>query len=254
MSRFIDKLNQVSQAAQPIGFRPTPSAPGKPRMQLVASLAQADVDNLAGQLAGADAGLLRISEPGSMIKALEGMCQTAADIPWGGWLEGVGSEGVKQAVEAGADFVVFSAATSLAVLQGDEVGKVLEVETSLSEGLLAAVNNLPVDVVLIAGQSEGYSLTWQNLMLFQYFADSLTKPLLVTIPPEITARELQVLWEAGVSGVVVELIGEPPEGILAALRQKIDELTLTLRRRNGKTKALLPQIGGEADITTEDDD
>ena len=252
MSRFIDKLNQVSQAIQPIGFKAAQSVSGKPRMQLIASLAQINV----GSLAGADAGLLRISKLSSGAKTLEKMCQVASDIPWGGWLREVGSEGLKQVVKAGCDFVVFSAAnTSLAVLQDDEVGKILEVETSLSEGLLRAVNELSVDAVLIAGEQEReYPLTWHHLMLFQYLAGLLTKPLLVSIPSNVTANELQALWEAGVSGVVVELGGEQPGERLAALRREIDKLTLPPSRKGEKARALLPHIGGETGITTEDEE
>ena len=259
MSRFIDKLNHVSLAvSQPLGFRTAQSISEKPRMQLIASLAQVEVNSLADSLAGADAGLLRISKPGSGAKTLQKMCRAVPDIPWGGWLGEVDSGGIKELVKAGGDFVVFSAAnTPLAMLQDDEVGKVLEVETSLSEGLLRAINELPVDAVLIAGQQEkGYSLTWHHLMLFQHLANSITKPLLVSIPSSITADELQVLWEVGVNGVVIEAEAEQAGERLAAIRQKIDKLTMPAIRDGGKMQALLPYIGGEAeaDVAAEDDE
>lgn len=257
MSRFIDKLSQVSQAIfQPIGFKAAQSVSEKPRIQLIASLAQVNVGSLADYLAEADAGLLRISELSSGAKTLKELCQVASDIPWGGWLRDVGGGGVKQLVKAGCDFVVFSAAnTSLTVLQDDEVGKVLEVEASLSEGLLRAVNELSVDAVLIAGEQERkYSLTWHDLMRFQYFADLLTKPLLVAIPSNVTANELQALWGAGVNGVVVEVGGKQPGERLAALRREIGKLTLPPSRKKGKAKALLPHIGKETAITPEDEE
>ena len=48
MSRFIDELNQVSQAApQSMGFRKAQSASVKPRMLLIASLPGANIDGLA---------------------------------------------------------------------------------------------------------------------------------------------------------------------------------------------------------------
>ncbi len=225
-------------------------------MQLIASLAQVGVNSLADSLSGADAGLLRISKPGSGAKTLQKMCRAVPDIPWGGWLGDVGSGGIKELVKAGGDFVVFSAAnTPLAILQDDQVGKVLEIETSLSEGLLRAVNELPVDAVLIAGQQEkGYSLTWHHLMLFQHVADLITKPLLISIPSSITADELQVLWEVGVNGVVIETEAEQAGERLAAIRQKIDKLTLPAIRKGGDMKALLPHIGEEADAAIEDDE
>lgn len=256
MSRFIDKLNQVSQAAsQPIGFKRVKSISEKSRMQLIASLAQVDVESLADSLAGADAGLLRISELGAEAKTLKKMRQAVSDIPWGVWLGDVGSGGIKQLVKAGVDFVVFSATdTPLAIIQDNEVGKVLEVETSLSEGLLRAINQLSVDAVLVAGEPEKEcSLTWHHLLLFQHLADVITKPLLVSIPWGITAKELQVLWEAGVNGVVVETGGKPPGERLAAIRREIDKITFSPTRKRGKAKALLPHIGREMDTVAEEE-
>jgi len=257
MSRFIDELNQVLQAVpQPIGFRAAQPVSEKPKMQLIASLAQANVEDLARYVTGANAGLLRIPKLSSGAKTLQKASQAVSHIPWGGWLGDSGQEGIKQIAKAGWDFVVFPAAnTSLAILQIDEVGKILEVEVSLSEGLLRAVNELPVDAVLIAGeQKREYVLTWHHLMLFRRFADLLTKPLLVFIPSKVTANELQTLWEAGVNGVVVKVGVEQPAGRLQELRQTIDKLTLQSQHKWRKAEALLPHIGGETDIVTEEEE
>jgi len=256
VSRFIDRLNQLSQAVpQPMGFRTVQPVSPKPKILLIASLAQANVDGLANYVAGADAGLLSISKLSSGAETLHEICQAVSDIPWGGWLRGGDQEVIKQIVKAGCDFVVFPAAnTSLAIPQDDEVGKILQVEVSLSEGLLRAVDELPVDAVLITGEQErDYFLTWHHLMLFQHFADLLTKPLLVCVPSNVTANELQALWEAGVAGVVVEVGVEPPTGKLNKLRQAIDKLTFPPRKR-AKAEALLPHISGEARIVTEEEE
>ena len=156
MSRFIDKLSQVSQAVpQSMGFRAAQTVPPKPKMLLVASLAQADVDNLADYVAGADAGLLHISASSPRAGNLKKICQAMSDIPWGGWIGDIGSARIKQVAEAGFDFVVFPAAsTPLAILQSDKMGRVLQVEASLTEGLLRAVDELPVDAVFIASEQE----------------------------------------------------------------------------------------------------
>ncbi len=253
MSRFIDKLNQVSRAVpQPVGFRTTQPVSRKPKILLVAGLAQANVEDLVDYVAGADAGLLHISELSSGAKTLQKISQAVPDIPWGGWLRGSGRGEIKQMVKVGCDFVVFPAAnTSLAIFQGDEVGKILEVESSLSEGLLRAVDELPVDAVLIASErGEGYFLTWHHLMLFQHFADLLTKPLLVFIPLSVTASELQALWEAGVDGVVVEVEVGQPAGRLKELRQVIDKIVFPSPRKPGKARALLPHLGWETSVVT----
>jgi len=154
-------------------------------------------------------------------------------------------------METGCDFVVFPASTALATPQDDEIGKILQVEASLGEGLLKAVNELPVDAVLIADEPEKERfLTWHRLMLFQRFADLLTKPLLITAPLNVTANELQVLWKTGVDGAVVEVgIGEPV-GSLEELRKVIDKLTFPARKRE-KAEALLPHTGEETSPVTE---
>ncbi|MFC2016393.1 hypothetical protein ACFLUF_01640, partial [Chloroflexota bacterium] len=132
-----------------------------------------------------------------------------------------------------------------------EVGRILEVEASLGEGLLRAANELPIGAVLIAGeQREDYSLTWQHLLLFRRFADLLTKPLLVSVPSNVTAGELQALWEAGVEGVVVEVTVEQPQDRLKELRQVIDKLPFPSPRQREKTEALLPRISPESSIVT----
>jgi len=253
MSRFIDKLNRLSRAEpQPIGFRATQLASPKPKIQLVASLAQESVESLVDHTAGADAGLLRITKLSSGAKTLQQISQAVSDIPWGGWLKDSSPGGIKQMTKAGCDFIVFPATnTPLAILQNDKVGKILEVEASLSEGLLRAANELPIDAVLIASeQREGYSLTWQHLMLFQRFADLLTKPLLVSIPPKVTAGELQAIWEAGVDGVVTEVTVEQPQDRLKELRQIIDKLAFPSPRKREKREPLLPYIGKEPSMET----
>ena len=257
MSRFIDKLNQLSRAeAQPIGFRTNQPASPKPKIQLVASLAQESVENLAGYLAGADAGLLRMSEISSDTKIIQNISQAMSDIPWGGWLQGSSQGEIGQMMKAGCDFVVFPATgTPLAMLQNVEVGKILEVEASLNEGLLRTANEMPIDAVLIASeQKEDYFLAWQHLMLFQRFANLLTKPLLVSIPSNVTAGELQALWVAGVDGVVIEVKVGQPQGRLKELRQVIDKLPFPAPRRREKAEPLLPRIGREASIVTEEEE
>jgi len=257
MSRFIDKLNQVSRVVpQSMGFMKAQPVSEKPKILLIASLAGAGVGGLADYVVGADAGLLRIPKLSSGAKTLKEMSQAAPDIPWGGWLRNIDQDGIKQMAKAGCDFVVFPAAnTPLALLQNDEIGKILEVEPSLSEGLLRAVNELSIDAVLIAGEQEGeYFLTWHHLMLFQRFADLLTKHLLASIPSNVTANELQALWEAGVDGVVIEVGAGQPVERLKELRQTIDKLVFPSQRKRGKAEALLPHIGREASIVTEEEE
>ena len=156
-------------------------------------------------------------------------------------------------VAAGGDFMVFPASNPVsAISQDDKVGKILQIESSLSGDLLRTVNELPVDAVLATDEPEKeYPLTWRHLMLFQRLANLLTKPLLVSIPLKTTAGELEALWEAGVDGVVVAVRAGQPAGGVKALRQAIDSLTSLPPRKRGKTEALLPYTGGGTSTATD---
>ena len=257
MSKFIDKLNRVSQAVpQPMGFRTTKPVPERPKILIIASLAEASADNVAERVAGADAGLLHVPELSTGAKTLREVSRAVPDIPWGGWLRGGSKVGIQKTEKAGCDFVVFPATdTPLAIFRDDEVGKILQVEASVSEGLLRGINELPVDAVLITNeQQEGAFLTWHHLMLFQRSADLLAKPLLALVPSGVTAEELQVLWEAGVDGVVIEVGMEPSVGRLEELRQAVNKLAFPSPRKRGKAEALLPPIEGGVGTVTEEEE
>jgi hypothetical protein len=255
MSRLIDKLRQASQAEHPpMGFGASRTV-SKPRLIIVARLSQTDADNPAELVAGADAGLLPIDSTGSGVKVLEKIVQAVPDIPWGGWLGNTSRSEVKEIEGAGFDFLFFPAAKmSLALLEAEKMGKVLAVEASLDEGLIRAINELPADAVFIASQQEEHFLTWQELMLFQHFAALLTKPLLVPVPFNLANNELQLLWELGVDGVVVEVATGQPVGGLSKLRQMIGGLTLTSKRKRMKVRAILPHLKEEASPITDEEE
>lgn len=254
MSKLIDKFKQLSPAEiQPMGFRTRQPVLPKLRMVLIAVLPEANVERLNDYVSGADAGLLTVSKRSSGIKNLQKMTKEVSDTPWGLWLE-EGREDINEIGKTGCDFAVFPAvSTPLSNFQGDEIGRVLEVESTISEGLLRAVNELLVDAVLVNDkQGEDYLLTWHQLALFRRFTDLLTKPLLVSVPSNVSAGELQALCDAGVNGVVVSVGVEQEKDLIKELRRVIDGLVAP--RKRGKTEALLPHMGGEAGITAEEAD
>ena len=259
MSKFIDKLKQLSQTApQPVGFRTALIPVLKPKMLLIASLTEIGVDDLAGHIAGADAGLLSVSGLSSGAKNLGKASQDVPAIPWGGWLKRAGRGDINTLLKAGCDFLVFPEAdTPLSISPIDKAGGVLAVDTSLGEGFLRAVNELPVDAVLVSDEKKE-SLIWHDLVLYQRFAGLLSKPLLISVPREVTAGELQMLWDVGVGGVIVEVDVSKPAGKIKEIQRKIDKLTLPSSDKRGRTGVLLPHIDLEkskpADIEEEEEE
>jgi hypothetical protein len=248
MSDFIDKLNRLSRGEhQPIGFGIRKTDLPASKIQLVAVLSP---ESDTGGADGADAVVLRISRAGSAAESLKTITDALPGIPAGVWLKG-GKAGMKQLGKAGCDFLVFPAAdTPLAAVESGEMSLIVEVEQALNDGLIRTINELPADAVLVDSEEKS-SLTWRQRMVFQRFADLLTKPLLVLVPEKVTGGELVALWEAGVTAVVVEA-GEA--GQVKKLRQEIDKSDFPTQQRREKSEALLPPTGKETGRSMEEED
>ena len=242
MSKFIDRLKQVSQSApQPMGFQASKAISSRPKIQLVANLRNASSEAVVGQSTPADA----IIVPESQSNAVKAI--------WGTWLTWGSAEEVSQDVEAGADFMVFHANTTVAP-PVKKVGRILQVESSITDALLRTLNELPLDAVLLDDKGSGQALTWQRLMSIQRCTSFLSKPLLVSMPLTATADELQLIWETGVSGVIVDVTNEEETAALKNLRQLIDGLSFPSRKKREKLTPVLPYITEKAEEKEPDED
>jgi len=251
MSAFIDKLDRITQGGpQPMGFRMGGIEAPPAKMLLVASLDEADLTGAAGCAAGADAGLIPLDLSPAGAARLTDMAKAVPDIPWGGWLGGVGAKEAKKVNKLDGDFVVFPADGVAAVPDKDEVGCVIKVEGSLGEDLAHTIDDLPVGAALITlGEKPGGSITWQHLMMVRRFADAIGKPLLVLVPVGITAAEVQMLYEVGVSGLVVKAGAAG----LTGLRGIVDKLASPALNKRRSGKALLPHISADSDEDYEEE-
>lgn len=253
MSKFIDILTKASQAAlQPIGFGTKQAAKPKHQIQLVAAITQSTTDTLTDYVTGADAGLLRITGPVPSVSTLKKTIPTTPDIPWGIWLEEAVQDELKKATKSNCDFIVFPAGAALMAPPDGSVGIIIQVDTSIAEGPLRTLNELPVDAVLVTLQLEkGNLLTWHQLMLIQRFGNIVNNPLLVSIPSATGADELQLLQETGIDGVVVDTGPDQPSGEVNRLRQVIDSLKPPTTHKRQKMDALLPHTDRDAETMAE---
>jgi len=242
MSRLIDILQRVDQAAaQPIGFRRTGQETAARRILLIASMKPGTTDKPADYAEAADALLISLAQSKLAATTLQTMVRPLKDIPWGVYLEDGDDKKTATLITAGCDFVVFPAASPISTTPQDtKVGKILQVESSMDDSLLRAISNLPIDAVLVTDTlEESGLLLWHQLMIYQHLTNLINKPLLASVPLNITESELKALWEAGVDGVVVEAKTGKPES-LKTLRQTINKLPPRSARRRGKNEALLP--------------
>jgi hypothetical protein len=242
MSVFVERLeNLLKGEQQPIGFGARQAVSPGQKIQVVACLSEESGD-VSDIITGADAVLLCVSRADTASDLIQKITAASTDIPCGIWFRGSDKTETKQIAKLESDFLVFTAVgTPLTAIESYEGGKIVEVEPSMDAGLLYTVNTLPVDAVLAGGEEkEEDALTMQQLMAFQRFADIVTKPLLVPVPGKVTGKELLALWEAGISGVVVEADGQ---GRIKKLRQEIDKLDFPSQRRRDRSNVVLPQGG-----------
>jgi hypothetical protein len=78
--------------------------------------------------------------------------------------------------------------------------------------------------------------------------------MLIKVLPDITDTELQVIWEAGVSGIIVTVDAEQVTALIPKLRKAIDKLSFPAKRKREKSLAIVPHIENRTEEPKEDDD
>jgi hypothetical protein len=245
MSRLIDKLAGLKKnEPRPFGFALGKTAPEKPRMQLIASLTPDNFDKVADNLGPADGVIVRVAKPED-VEAIRKICSIPDGPPAGGFLQSSDPETLKKITDTTCDFAVLPPDAPLVSIQGDKMGRILELDLSLSEGMLRTANDLPVDAILVTGQVEAGSLTFSQLMSIQRLAYLVNKPILVEISSDLTEAELQALWDTGISGAVVKVTSKKSTEKLADLNKILSNLIPPALHKKSRLSAILPQIRQE---------
>ncbi len=249
MSKLIDRLIQTAETvSSPMGFRATRAAPPKPKMALIARVEPAEnMAQLADYVSSADAAI--IAQTGAEKNTVTDIARSLPGTVWGLWSEDKSRQQIKASAEAGADFIILPLNSEIGLPGTEKMGKILLVESSLGEGLIRTINELPVEAVLLTDDEK--ALTWHQLMLCQRFFDLLFKPLLLTVPASVDSDELKALWKAGVDGVVISVKTVKQAERLKALRHIIEQSDFAARPRK-KVAALLPHIHEEISTVTTD--
>ena len=251
MSILAKKLADINRTSGPeIGFRRSSGQQNRRQMLIIADISGQDKNKSKSVAAsGVDALLsdIPLLEDSSGEKAA-----TLHNVPVGILIDN--TERKEKAVKKGikCDYTVFSIDMPVEMLESDETGKVLIVESDLSPQMIRIINNLsiPVDAVLLA--DHGQLLTFKRLLTCQLFTELLQKPLLVTVPSTISSSELSSLCQAGVRGVVIAA-GAPAKAYTDIV--KIVENLPRIKRQKTKGDALLPSVtSGNNDFEEEEEE
>lgn len=245
MSKLVEKLRQASQGSpQPLGFRGASSTATQQgsAMMLIVALAEGDAGAAPDDKASVDAVLLAKAES----QVVDGLGES----PWGVSLDKGTQEELTQLKDMGCDFLVFEPATAPSSVLGEEdLGKVMEIEPDTADGMLRAIDKLPIDAVLVGGDP---TLSVHRLMVCQRLANLVHKPLIARVPLDVSKEALKEIRETGVTGLVVHLSARDKKG-LSRLRETIDSLPAMRKRRKDKVEPVLPIPGREAAVEEEED-
>ncbi len=245
MSKLVEKLRQASQSSpQPLGFRgaaSTATQRGSP-MMLIVTLAEGDAGALPDDEASVDAVVLAKAES-QMVDAL-GEC------PWGAFLDKGTPEELSQLKDMGCDFLVFEPATAPSSVLGEEdLGKIVEIAPDTADGVVRAIDKLSIDAVLVGGDP---TPSVHRLMVCQHLANLVRKPLIARAPLDVSKEALEEIRETGVTGLVVHLSARDKKG-LSRLKEAVDSLPATKKRKKERVEPVLPSPGREATVEEEED-
>jgi hypothetical protein len=239
VSKLLEKLDHISKGnSKPLGFAAAAAKSKLANMVIIAAIDDNDKTAVTSANEYADAILMN---------SLSGKANASkSNLPWG-----APANEPLAIKDSGCDFILLNTQDSpVSLLREDKLCRIIEIDPALPDGLIRATNQLPVDIALIAGDT---ALSMKRLLTCQHIANMIGKYLLLRIPPEISSGDLRELWEIGITGVVVPIKGDGKKE-LSALRQAVDALPASRRKRSSKTNVSIPQIAPAAPVADEEPD
>ena len=223
MSRLIDRLEKGSQSSsEPMGFG-VASGRGDSvaAILLVGRVTTDDLKKDPG-LADAPVDAILISLGSAQDAPLDELAGLTKDRLWGVLADGLDEAPATQLKEAGCDFIVFDAEEiAAAVLNDEDLGKILTVERELSEDVARALQDLPIDAVAFLPQGDLLPLTVKKLIDIQQVRGLVDGPFIIDTSAELGASELEAFRKMGIGGLVVELSAADA---IAGLKESISNM------------------------------
>jgi hypothetical protein len=231
MSKFLDRLDKLSRGpTTALGFGAGGRTEKLPGMALIGDLSSGKRPaQSAATLSkiGADGALVQGDDPEGIPK---NVAEALKDIPWGVRASALTADGVTGFMEKGCDFLAFAPdGAQVGALNDEDAGYVLCVPPDMDEQSLRAIEDLPVDAVLLALDSVDPPLTVQHLLAIGAVRGSFSKYFLLEVPVGLTSGELEGLKEMGVDGLVVDATAASAKE-MTGLKDRL--MSLPRRQRN----------------------
>lgn len=250
MSEFIKSLERISRGkGQPLGFVGTAKENISP-MMLIARLSPSEVGTADLAISeGVEAFLFDAKDLVSKTEVLQKISSSIGQVPWGVRLGTASIEQINKLSDAGCDYLVFKSEIPAHVLGDEKMGKVLEVDTSLSDSLARAIGQLSIDAILLAREDDS-PLTLYRLMQWRRLIGLTDKPALVFLPTDMS--DLETLLEIGARGLVADISGGKLKERIPTIREAIQGLPTSKKKSRERINAILPSIQPDNELFEEE--
>jgi hypothetical protein len=245
VSKLADKIRKVSRIeAQPMGFV-TARTTADATMVLVGMARDA---RMAADMVKHGADAVVIGSAGSAANANDAKQVDGAIA--GAWLDGRSDGASKSCKDGGYDFVLFDPdkTASTAVLE-EGIGYVISVPNDVSDNELRAIEGFSLDALYV-GEIKS-AMTVRKQMELRRMFGLARKPLMASIPADLSQSELQALRDTN----VVVVANDSADGV-EKLRKLIDALPPRSRRKEDPERpiAMVPRSAPGAGDEDDDDD
>jgi hypothetical protein len=215
MSKLRERIRESGQRrSRSFGFIRRDDGPGIPQL-----LVMAEVPDAAGATAAIEAGARALLFSGDRTHLAE-IVDAAKGAPVGVRLDAATRDDTKALLEAGADFLVFDAAQTVAeALLERKLGRVVVAPASAADDDLRRYGALDLDAVLVG--DPGASLSVHGQLEMRRLAEFTRAPLAVQVSAAVPAPSLEV-WRNG--GASVVLVPATASGALAAIIEATNEV------------------------------
>jgi hypothetical protein len=251
LAKIIDRLHELGRPEQtPMGFGTSSGSPGTAAMLLIGRLGVDRVkDGATRALESVDALLLDGPPDKAATKSL-------GDSVWGVRLTDASIEMLDGLRDGGCDFIHLESEEAAAlVLRDDGMARGFAITISLDEERGRALDDLPLDFLLLEYEVQPSQLTVARLMELQTAVSKVSKHIFLKAGDCPSPSELELLRDLPVDAIVLDIDPDDDAGISAA-RAAIDALEPRKPRGHRDGTPLIPQAGvSEAvDNAHEDED
>lgn len=241
MSKFVELLEKTGEETpEPLGFGAARNVKNNPSILLIG---QASADDLAKdtKLADAQVDAVLLTIATSNESALAGLTDTLKDKVWGVRVGSVSEEQAESLKEKGCDFIVFDPEnTAAGILNDEDLGKIIAINSDLNEDQGQAIHMLSVDCTLFTPEESVKPLTVQRLIDIEVIRGLVGKMFIMSAPADLGKPELEALRNGGVAGLVVNLSAVDD---IAKTKEAIDDLPKRPGRGKGGLMAQAPTAG-----------